>query len=194
MTQTLVAPSGALSPAFAIPVLEPHDHGHQLLCKQQRQSNWCWAACVQMILGAVKPMEQWQIVNDALGRTDCEMRGNSSDCNKPLVPNGNPPNIVDVLHRLGASATYNAFPLAPAPLRAALLVSPVIIAFDGSGTEGHVVVISAAIDASDNPRLWVSDPGTEPWSSAWKHYDDVFDGLDLGLGPWTGTIFNIRLP
>ena len=51
----------------------------------QEQTNWCWAACIEMVLryydkGAV---QQCELANELFGRSDCCSEPSSPGCNKP---------------------------------------------------------------------------------------------------------------
>ena len=175
---------------FTIPTAfaaEALDDGIQ--CVEQEQSNWCWAACIQMVLAQTHPMRQAEIVNVGLSRADCEDHPSSAECNVPLFASADGRSIVRTLRTLAGSANHQNRPFAPAALRAAVARAPIIAGFDASST-GHVVVVSAC-DESADPMVWVSDPGTAPFQSAWKTYDQLLFGLDLGIGVWSSTIFDI---
>ncbi len=177
--EAFTAPGLAAAPLPAVP---------------QEQKFWCWAACIQMILAPTRPMKQFEIVNAGLVRDDCQGLA-ATECNLPLVaddPSGGR-SIRRTLERLGRPSQYQAFPIAVTQIAAALGQSPIIAAFAASGSNGHVVVLSdlMATADSENPRLWVTDPAKDPPEAGWKTYDEVLEGLHLGLGFWSGSLFNI---
>jgi hypothetical protein len=191
MAPRRVAAVNALSPAFTIPDPDPADDlGHLLVCRLQRQSNWCWAACVQMLLGDAKPMEQWEIANVALDRLDCELHGGSPECNRTLKPSQGIPNLTDILRRLTGGARLHADSIPGVFLRDVLAVSPIVVGFAGGKSDGHVVLVSGLKNHTDpdNPLLWVSDPLVG--HSAWKSRDEVAGGLSYS-SVWTTTISHI---
>lgn len=51
----------------------------------QEQTNWCWAACVEMVLRyyGTSAARQCELANELFGRSDCCSEPSSPDCNKP---------------------------------------------------------------------------------------------------------------
>jgi hypothetical protein len=175
---------------FALPPLAAADAGRDVRCAHQEQDNWCWAACIQMILSTTGDVEQSEIVNNALGRDDCATDGSSEGCNLALQVSGSTPTILSALGANGLTGTPDRRP-GPDELLSALTISPAIASFDTGGATRHVVLIVDAIGGSgDNPDLFVFDPGPSPCQSQTVSYDALFGGSNLGM--WSETIHSIR--
>ena len=164
--------------------------GFDIPCVRQEQSNWCWAACIHMVLSQAK--SQAQIVNAALDLTDCQINGSSSACNKALRLDGAPPSVSSALTSNGLSGTPVPDRLTEPELESALQDSPVIVAFNGGGAGGHVVLVVASDSGSGQTLFLVNDPRPANAHSAWKTHEEIRMGLSLGLGRWTETIHTLQ--
>ncbi len=182
----------ANAPTFAIPPANPAlgRSAHDIPCIGQEQVNWCWAACIQMVLSRAKAIAQCDIVNAGLGRTICCNPGSAAGplCNTP-IPGTGPESIEATLHRLGAPGTYVASALTPSQLLREVARAPVMALYDRGGVAGHVVlVIGATPSPAGNPMLLINNPGPRTAAVVQAPYDELRGGLGLGVGLWTGTV------
>lgn len=160
----------------------------------QKQSNWCWAACSEMICEHLgRPKTQCRIVEAGLGQQGCCSDGESTVCNRMIAAHSSDPNEPDierVLESVGVHATYVDGTLQPGELLQELNSGrPVIACLDGGSTGGHVVLVVGWRPGNDeeNPLLAIHDPQRE----ARPHftYDDLFSAF--GHGRWVATVRGI---
>jgi hypothetical protein len=199
--EQLLFRGGALSPrkpniaaTFALPQVDlAGSVGHQLTCAHQEQKNWCWAACIQMILSATRPAEQWDIVNKGLGRTDCQVNAGSSECNRVLQLSGSSPSVLSALNANSLNGTFVDGTLDAGTLCRRLEDAPALASFDAGPSGGHVVLVVGSRDSgdADDPHLLVCDPGQDPCREEWSSYKLLVRGLGLGVGQWSATIHSI---
>ncbi|MHB1313025.1 MAG: hypothetical protein ACYC3L_13500 [Gemmatimonadaceae bacterium] len=178
---------------FALPQVDlAGSVDRQLTCAHQQQKNWCWAACIQMILSATRSAEQWEIVNRGLGRTDCQVNAGSSECNRVLRMSGSAPSVLSALNANSLNGTFVDGTLDAGTLCRRLEDAPALVSFDGP-SGGHVVLVVESRDSGDagNPNLLVCNPGRDPCGEEWYSYRRLFRGLEPGLGQWSETIHSI---
>jgi len=179
---------------FAVPVADAAATASNTIeCRHQEQDNWCWAACLQMILSLTNPREQSDIVNAALQRSDCQLRPASNDCDVRIPIAGPAPSVIEAIARVQLRGTFVNDALLAGELCQRLDDAPVIAGFNASGSGGHVVLVVAWDDGvtPDNPRVLVNDPGSGPPHGSWRTYNELFDGLGLSFGQWSSTIHSI---
>jgi len=129
--------------------------------KPQQTNNWCWVACAQMVHeyfgGSV---QQCDLANDRLGRTDC--CNNQGDANCPKTNNcNNPGNTRGAIESLGYNVTQADSPLSWDELRKHIYCAkkPLVFA-DGAagGGVGHVRVIYGYVTVGGQNWISLSDP------------------------------------
>ena len=107
---------------------------------QQEQSEWCWAACAQMVaayLGNVN-VRQCELANFLHGQTSCCQVPDSDACNQPCPYEG----IGQVYGHLSVNCISDAFPeIAQVIQRELLAGRPVEVGFLWFGGGGHVALI-----------------------------------------------------
>ena len=126
----------------------------------QQESNWCWAACGQMVdeyLNPLPPTVQCQMANAAFGRTDCCVNPSSSACN---VGDG------------GSNAQYpytyfqaSPFPLTWDQLRYQIWVvnKPVTFGWNYTNCCNHIMIVTGySTDAQGNNWVYVNNPEPGP--------------------------------
>jgi hypothetical protein len=165
-----------------------------LTCIPQRQTNWCWAACIEMILvGLGRRRSQGLIVNAALGETSCATNGASRSCNKTINVVGESPNVEDALTENGLSGQAVNDSFSPSDLVRLLDASPVIAAFNNGGVGGHVVLVAEydGTTSGDGLMLRIHNPTPSRCRGDWHSYLDLLGGLRLGKGMWSATVHSI---
>lgn len=129
--------------------------------RPQQTDNWCWIACSQMIhefFGG--SIQQCDLANTRLGRTDC--CNNEGDASCPKTDNCNTPgNTRATIESLGYTLTQADSPLGWDVLRHEIYCSRKPMVFgDGaaSGGVGHVRVIYGYVMAGGQRWISLSDP------------------------------------
>jgi hypothetical protein len=161
-------------------------------CVPQRMSNWCWAACVEMIVANdERTVSQEDAVNWALGRSDCVGITPPLPCDCALagVAQDGRPGIVDVLRHFGVTAEYRGSITDAKTLTQKLEQGPVMVVLRGESV-GHVALIVSSLPAkgSTHPVLLLNDPRPIGGQQRSLGYLELRAGLDP-LGPWRETIF-----
>jgi hypothetical protein len=147
----------------------------------QKSEEWCWAACVQMVLNARQVMvSQCDIVNRQFNQQTCCQEPDSEECNLAL-------SIYDV------ETVYNAWGLAAqfvpqwvdfATLQAETSSGrPVEVGFAWNGAGGYHVAIAwgTAIDTI-GPVVLVNDP---KYGSGSVYYVNLLRAYGYGSWQWT---------
>ena len=165
----------ANAPTYSIPPADPALGlgAHDIPCINQEQLNWCWAACIQMVLSRSTVTPQCAIVNAGLGLTICCSPGSAAgpSCNK-AIPGTGPESIEATLRALGAPGTYMASALTPKQLLKELSRAPVMALYDRGGAAGHVVlVVGATPNPPGNPMLLINNPGPRTAAVVQAPYD-----------------------
>ena len=149
----------------------------------QEQTNWCWAACAEMVASYYgKQAPQCESANYLFGRNDCCNLPSSGPCNKP-IPDNDPGAITRVYSHWGIQSQIN-YPVSYEVLESEMASSrPVELAFLWNSGGGHAALVIQTFLV-----LWflrwirVNDPwygqGAVPFDSL---------GNYLGLGCWAGT-------
>jgi hypothetical protein len=141
---------------------------------------WCWASTTISISLCYNPASSWtqcQLVNKALGRTDCCASGASTGCNQPWYPDkalqitGNLANILGPLDIGTIKAEVDS-------------QRPISVKIDWYGSGSHNVTIVGYDDDDDNnPTVDIEDPFYGPST----HYLNSFPiTYQLG-GNWTAS-------
>ncbi len=85
--RTISIPSAALGGGTALGAAS-HGAVAGIIPRNQRQSEWCWAACLQMVLGKFGiTKSQCELANAATGNHECcdsEANASSSLCDQPI--------------------------------------------------------------------------------------------------------------
>jgi hypothetical protein len=107
---------------------------------KQEQTEWCWAACTQMVsrwLG-VADVPQCELANFLHGQTNCCVKPSSDTCNQPAPLNG----VMPVYRHVGVKGIGPDRPLLFNTLVAELAAGRAVeVAFAWFGGGGHVVVV-----------------------------------------------------
>src|SRR5262249_34202877 len=106
----------------------------------QRVEEWCWAACVQMVLNRLgMNVQQCDIVNKVFDKTICCATPDDGACNQPVDPS----DVVGVYQKCGHQAQLVAYPVSFEGLQSEILVRgrPVEVGMAWAGTGGHVALV-----------------------------------------------------
>jgi hypothetical protein len=162
--------------------------------RQQEETNWCWAAGAQMVLRfkGQAAVTQCEIVNRALGRTDCCVNGSGVDCNQPMtVDAGGGPemDITKIYLSYGIGAAYDDAQVPFTTLETEISVArPVQVFYAWTGTGGHVAIVYGWEIAPDGSEFaMVHDPWYASYSRA--RFSALQDAY--GFGTWAGTFTRI---
>lgn len=170
-------------PIFPLPTIPV---SRQVALLAQLQSNWCWAACIQMVQNYYYPAQpvvyQCGIVNGVLGRNDCCGNPCPGACNVPLLFASMPA----ALQAYGLLyAWYNgALPLNSVQL--SILNNRVVeagLVWTAGG--GHFILVIGYDTANTN--VLVNDPWYGQFSTT---YNYVLSGY--GQGTWSYSYVTTR--
>ena len=154
--------------------------------RRKEQSNWCWAACADMILHYYgnASVRQCDLANWAFGVSDCCSVPSSSPCNRTLRDS----QISQLFSAYGLQSSYTASPVPFGTLQFDIdLDRPVQVAYSWRGGGGHVVVVTGWDTDAVGGFLRVNDPAVGPGVF---YYSELLD-VD-GQGVWDATWTNIR--
>lgn len=154
-------------------------------CIAQEQSNWCWAACHQMVFryyGNIT-IRQCDLAGYLFGvpNDGCCSAPSSPLCNKGANAN----QIVQVYNAFGLQCTASAGAIPFGAVQTEINRSnPIECGIKWNGPGGHVLLL---IDWSDPQKVYVNDPWQGPGQVA---YNDIVNGY--GLGSWIASFTGIR--
>ncbi|MEM7725857.1 MAG: papain-like cysteine protease family protein [Cyanobacteria bacterium P01_A01_bin.45] len=150
----------------------------------QEQSEWCWAACIQMVLKYVDNSDsttQCKIVSQGLGISGCCNNLSSSICNKPLQV----PKVKEEWEKNGFSSIYNEFAIQfPTVVNEINQGRPIEIGWKYNGPGGHALLI-VGYD-KNNEKLFVNDPRLDGYRG-YVDYSEVVSAFGEGSWEWTWT-------
>jgi len=152
----------------------------------QEQTQWCWAACADMVLHYYgnSGVRQCDFANWLFGQTGCCASPSSPVCNQPCAVN-------DV------QRVYTQWGILSAPSSGTVPFStlefeingdrPVEVAYAWTGGGGHVAVVSGWDRNATGPFVRINDPA---YGSGGVYYSDLLTAY--GLGTWFYTWTGIR--
>lgn len=158
---------------------------------KQKQSNWCWAACMEMVIRQV-PLEitQCQMANLACGETGCCSVPGSYICNKTLdVNNRNgKPDIKSEWQRHGYDSVYRESALAFSTVQNEINAGrPIEIGLLWTGGGGHAMLIDGW-DVIDGERIVIiMDPSIVEGSRRPVLFDELQVAFGRGTLEWYWT-------
>lgn len=166
-----------IEPALGAP---PIDTG--LPYARQEQTQWCWAACMEMALTLYgRPTRQCELSNAAFGNTSCCTNGNSSLCNQPLPI----PSVAGMWLRYGVTVRWSRASLdADTSLAELAAKRPFEVALLWNKGGGHAVMVAGCRQATDSLILIVHDP----WFGMLEApHGDLLAAKHGGGGRWAHT-------
>ncbi|TPI27755.1 hypothetical protein FJW07_31280 [Mesorhizobium sp. B3-1-9] len=145
----------------------------------QEQSNWCWAACCQMVFHflAVNKLSQCDLASEEFACSCCSAPS-SPQCNKPLWPDG-------VYRHYHVPFVQKAQALTFVQVKEQIDANrPVEAYIEWNGSGAHVILLAGYYDNGD---VVVMDPLSD--GPARKSLDSVRDAD--GMGQWTMTYVDL---
>ncbi len=150
---------------------------------KQEQSNWCWAACTEMILCyyGESGIQQCELANELFGKSECCSNPASPDCNQPC-------NIEDVSNLYSSKCIHSEFVgknVAFSKLQSELDADrPIEVFFSWKNKEtGHLVIIRGWRIVDTEEFVHVNDPKDK--ASRIVAYSELLNAY--GEGAWTCT-------
>lgn len=146
----------------------------------QRAEEWCWAACIQMVLNRLGVnVQQCDIVNKVLNQAICCDTPEAEACNQPVGPG----DIVSTYQKCGHQAQQITQPVSFEELQSEILAGrPVEVGMAWAGIGGHVAMIQGATIGPQGPLLLVNDP---KYGSGSVYYVNLLRAYGLGTWQWT---------
>jgi ABC-type bacteriocin/lantibiotic exporter with double-glycine peptidase domain len=149
---------------------------------KQEQTNWCWAACCQMVFNyyGLYAVHQCNMASWLFG-ADCCAAPSSTLCNQGATAD----QIVRVYNVNGFQCSYSNGAFSFGQLQWEIDNNrPLEPAFFWNGGGGHVVIVKAYYD---NQTTYVNDPW---YGQGVVKYADLLTAY--GMGRWALTFFNLR--
>jgi hypothetical protein len=147
---------------------------------KQEQTQWCWAACAEMVLGyhGNLSVRQCDLANWLFGLSDCCTVPSSSLCNRPCQV----ADVCRVYNAFGVRCHSGSGTISQGAIRLELDQDRPVepgIAWNGGG--GHVVVVRGYYD---DGKVHVNDP----WQGSGAIiYADLVQAYGMGSWFWTFT-------
>ena len=158
---------------------------------KQEQSNWCWAACAEMVFryydGAAA--RQCEFANELFGRTECCSKPSSPDCNKPCRKE----DVSKLYSSKHICSTFVGSVVSFSKLQSEIDADrPVEVAYfwGDKGETGHLVVVRGWRVDGKEEFVYVNDPGDSPGEDRIVAYSELLAAY--GKGNWTYTWIEIR--
>jgi hypothetical protein len=148
---------------------------------QQEKSEWCWAACFQMLLKMLEcsPIRQCAVVEKVIDSRPGECCG-GGDCNVPLGVS----HVIAGLSRVGLRAWTVARTLSVHELREVNAANPIVLSLFRSSV-GHMILV-IALDRSQL-LFTVLDPLLGLGAVAHRFFMTRYP-----MGTWTQTWLHLR--
>jgi Papain-like cysteine protease AvrRpt2 len=147
----------------------------------QRAEEWCWAACIQMVLNRLGVnVQQCDVANRVFNQTVCCDTPEAGVCNQPVGPG----DIVPAYQKCGHQAQLISHPLSFQDLQSEILGGgrPVEVGMAWTGIGGHVAMVWGAKMGPQGPLLLVNDP---KYGSGSVYYVNLLRAYGLGTWQWT---------
>jgi hypothetical protein len=147
----------------------------------QRAEEWCWAACLQMVLNrSGVNVQQCDVVNKVFNETICCATPEDEACNQPV----DPADIVSAYEKCGRHAQLITSPIRFEDLQDEIAVRgrPVEVGMAWAGVGGHVAMVWGAGIGSQGPVLLVNDP---KYGTGFVYYVNLLRAYGLGSWQWT---------
>jgi hypothetical protein len=147
----------------------------------QRAEEWCWAACVQMVLNRVGVnVQQCDVVNKVFNQTICCTSPEDEACNQPVDPG----DIAGIYNKCGHQAQLLTYPISFEDMQSEILGRgrPVEVGMAWDGIGGHVAMVWGAKMGPLGPLLLVNDP---KYRTGAVYYTNLLRAYGLGTWQWT---------
>jgi hypothetical protein len=127
----------------------------------QEYTQWCWAACCQMVLrhyGDLKTA-QCDLANLATGRKDCCSNPSPSDCNQAIwTRHSIETDILDIYYHYGKTAVHHRGSIPFTTIRAEIDAGRPVEACFGGGRSHLIIVQGYEVDDSGRQNVFINDP------------------------------------
>ncbi|HEY9226909.1 MAG TPA: papain-like cysteine protease family protein [Gemmatimonadaceae bacterium] len=155
---------------------------------EQENTQWCWAACIEMVLAAKgESHRQAEIASRVLGH-DCVAHPDSPECNTQLEINGGR-DIAFAFEKWNVTARFRDGRPSAGEAIDDLITGPFVACFSDGGTDGHVVLVTQHVGGSGpSATFLVNDPRITPPRVQALTYTDLQIGNGLGSGGWSASI------
>lgn len=149
---------------------------------EQEQDNWCWAACMEMVVGPSH--RQCVMANNAFEIEDgkCCVSGHSPECDRPLKVK----KITSEWGRYGQTADFSQAPLTEEQTVQALDGgNPIEIGLLWNGGGGHAVLLVGYSKEDEDLLFTVYDPLEGVFVGP---HDEVVSAFGSGKWTWSWVI------
>ena len=159
---------------------------------KQEQSNWCWAACAEMVLRYYddSTVRQCEFANELFNRTECCLEPSIPACNRPCEM----PDISNLYSRKHIRSEFVDKAISFSKLQSEIDADrPVEVAYfwKDLGKPGHSVIVRGWRIDGQEEFVHVNDPADSPTSmSEIVAYAELL--APYGEGEWTYTWIEIR--
>lgn len=150
----------------------------------QTQTQWCWAACAEMVLRyyGKQGVGQCDLANWLFGQSACCVKSSSSLCNRPCQTQ----DVARVFSNWGIRSSLVGSSIPFKSLDAEISNSrPVEVGYVWTGGGGHVVLVVQTRIEKNRAVCQVNDPGL---GSGGVYYNDLLKAYGQGrwFVSWTG--------
>ncbi|HJQ23017.1 MAG TPA: papain-like cysteine protease family protein [Blastocatellia bacterium] len=161
---------------------------------QQARTQWCWAACAEMVLDYYsKRVHQCALANHLLGRKNCCAAPGPlhffSKCNR----NCQVAQVAQLYSHYGLNSLYQANPVSFSVIQAEINADqPVEVGFAWFGGGGHLAIIRGWEQDSIGDWVRINDPHYSPGNSGQGRMLHSKLATPYGLGNWVTTWTDLR--
>ena len=157
---------------------------------KQEQSNWCWAACAEMVFCyyGVTPARQCDFANELFGRTECCSDPSSPNCNQPCEIE----NLSNLYSRKGINSRFLGETVPFSKLQSEINADrPVeVVFYQKSKKRGHLIIVRGWRITGTEKFVHVNDPKDSDGASRIVTYSELLHAYKEGK--WTDTWIEIR--
>lgn len=156
----------------------------------QEQTNWCWAACIEMVLRyyGMSAARQCELANELFSRSDCCSEPSNPECNKPCEIE----EISTLYSRRNIQSQFVDKNVSFSTLQSEIDADrPVEAAFYQRRKEkGHLVIIRGWYITEAENFVHVNDPKDSDGASRIVAYSELLDAYEEGK--WMHTWLEIQ--
>ena len=147
---------------------------------KQEQDEWCWAACIEMVLhkSGDTSKQQGDLADAAFGETGCLLAPKSSFCDRPIQID----HFGTEYNRYGFNCVGPSGALSFAQIQAEIAAGrPVQVGVLWTLGGGHAVLVTGWDQQGTDQFVRVDDP--DHGSTGMKHYSELLTAF--GEGTWS---------
>lgn len=157
---------------------------------KQEQSNWCWAACAEMIFRyyGVSPTRQCDFANELFDRTECCLDPSGLNCNQPCEIE----NLSNLYSRKGINSKFLSETVPFSKLQSEINADrPVeVVFYQKRKKRGHLIILHGWRITGTEKFVHVNDPKDSDGASRIVTYSELLHAYKEGK--WTDTWIEIR--